>query len=541
MATLLVPRLDDEPWPTLGPQIVDWMEAHLPYGPGALMGEPYKVEPEFAGWLYRSFEVYPQWHERAGQRRFGRVCWNVRKGGGKTEKLAAVAAAELHPTGPVRCDGFDAHGNPVGVGVHSPYVGLVAYEKGQVEELGYAVLSMMLERSDLASDFDIGLERILLLDHMGRPIGRGVPLSGSPGARDGGKPTFYGFDETHRQTTPNLRAAHQTMMNNVYKIKGGYAWALETTTMFDPAEESVASNTHAYAVAVDEGRIKDSRLFYFYRHAPLDMPLETPEQVKDALVEASGPVADWSGDLDALSQVYFEPGTDQQYYRRVWLNQLITGQGRAFDVTRWAELADPAHVVPDRAQIALGFDGAKTDDGTALVAVELATGYAWVAGYWQAPEGDDEWQVDPYMVEQVVDYMFSRYRVERMYGDPFWWVTEMDRWRGKHGDKKVISFATTSLQRTGLACMSLAEAIKAGQIAHGGDSLLTAHVGNAIRQDTKVFAEDGQPIWVIRKDRRGSPRKIDAAMALVLALQARNDAIAAGALKRGSHVARSWA
>jgi phage terminase large subunit-like protein len=40
--------------------------------------------------------------------------------------------------------------------------------------------------------------------------------------------------------------------------------------------------------------------------------------------------------------------------------------------------------------------------------------------------------------------------------------------------------------------------------------------------------EDGKPMWTIQKERPDSPAKIDAAMAAVLAWEARNDAVAKG-------------
>ena len=40
MAHLIVPTLDDEPWPTLGPQVCDFIEDRFTFGPGPLAGEP---------------------------------------------------------------------------------------------------------------------------------------------------------------------------------------------------------------------------------------------------------------------------------------------------------------------------------------------------------------------------------------------------------------------------------------------------------------------------------------------------------------------
>jgi hypothetical protein len=85
------------------------------FGPGDLRGEPAVLDAEKRGLIYRMYEVYPKGHEQAGRRRFKRCAISLRKGTAKTELAAWLAAVELHPDGPVRCDGFDAQGEPVGV------------------------------------------------------------------------------------------------------------------------------------------------------------------------------------------------------------------------------------------------------------------------------------------------------------------------------------------------------------------------------------------------------------------------------------------
>ena len=190
MGTLVVPGLDAEPWPTLGPQIVDFIEDRFIYGPGSLKGRPYVVDPEFRAFLYRAYEVYPQGHRLAGRRRFKRVGLSVRKGLAKTEKMAVVAGCELHPEGPVRCDGFDADGDPVGRPVADPYIPMLAVTQGQVEELAYGALYVMLTEGPDADLFDVSLERIIRLDEWGRADGKAVPLANSPGSRDGARTTL---------------------------------------------------------------------------------------------------------------------------------------------------------------------------------------------------------------------------------------------------------------------------------------------------------------------------------------------------------------
>lgn len=48
------------PWPTLGPQIIDFFESHFVYGPGTLKGKPYVVRREFRYLLMRLYEHYPE-------------------------------------------------------------------------------------------------------------------------------------------------------------------------------------------------------------------------------------------------------------------------------------------------------------------------------------------------------------------------------------------------------------------------------------------------------------------------------------------------
>ncbi len=47
---------------------------------------------------------------------------------------------------------------------------------------------------------------------------------------------------------------------------------------------------------------------------------------------------------------------------------------------------------------------------------------------------------------------------------------------------------------------------------------MAAHIGAAVRHDAKMTDDDGNKLWVIEKERRDSPFKIDYAMAAVISL-----------------------
>jgi phage terminase large subunit-like protein len=522
MTTLLVPH-DKTVYPSLGGQICDFIEEYLVFGPGDLRGEPARLDDEKRALIWRMYEVFPQGQPQAGRRRFKRVAISLRKGTAKTELAAWLAAVELHPDGPVRCDGFDAAGQPVGVGVTDPYIPMVAYTEEQSDELAYGALRVILEYSPLAGDFDIGLERIIRIGG----DGKAVSLASAPEARDGARTTFQIFDETHRMNTPRLKAAHRTMLANIPKRRLADAWSLEITTAPAPGEGSVAEDTMNYARQVAGGAISDSRLFFFHRQASDDHDLATPEGVRAAVVEASGPAAAWS-DVDGICEQWRDPTSDKTFLERVWLNRLVRASERAFDVEQWRTLADPDYTPQPGSLITLGFDGARWHDSTALVATEIATGFQWLVRLWEQPENIELWEVPAGEVSAAVDEALSTYQVWRMYCDPPYWETQVAEWAGKYGDKRVVEWWTNRQKQMAYAIKGFNTAVTSGDLLHDGHPHLSRHVGNAVRRYLNLRDENGQPLWTIYKERPDSPHKIDAAMAAILSWEARSDALAAG-------------
>lgn len=202
MTLLSVPPLDEEPWPTLGPQVVAFLEDRATFGPGSLKGQPAKLDAEKKAIIYRAYEVYPRGHRREGRRRFQRIGISLPKGSSKTELLAWLAFAELHSEGPVRFDGWDAHGQPVGRPVADPYIPLVGVSEEQTEELAYGALYVVCTEGPDADLFDVGLDRIIRLDEYGRADGKATALAAAPNSRDGARTTFEGFDEPLALDTP---------------------------------------------------------------------------------------------------------------------------------------------------------------------------------------------------------------------------------------------------------------------------------------------------------------------------------------------------
>lgn len=547
MSVLRVPALSTyRDKPSLGPQVASWMEHFLVHGPGDVRGRQYQLDDEKRKVIFGIYALQDD-----GRRRFKRAGVSVRKGWAKTELAAAIAAGELHPSAPVRFDhwaedGEVSHwgyvytpGEPVGRGVSDPYVPMVAYTEEQSEELAYGALMVILGEGPLAQDFDLGLERILVLDETGRAIGKAVALATSPDSRDGARTTFQVFDETHRLTLPRLKQAHQTMMANLPKRKAADAWSLEITTSYEPGELSVAEGTMEYARLVRAGKVPDSRLYFFHRQAGDGHDLDTTEGLRNAVLEACGDTAAWT-DVDGIVELALDPQTDRSYWERVWLNRPVQAASQVFDMKTVDACAHEGHPANGE-MITLGFDGAMTRDSTAIVGTHIATGHQFLVALWECPlntkgQPDRDWQVPEAEVDQVVAECYRRWNVWRMYADPYYWDTHVAKWvglytvkRGKdRGKPSVFSWPTNTFKKMALSIKAYVHSMKHGEWSYDGDPKFRAHLANSRKMALNMFDEDNVPLYVMRKERPDSLFKIDAAMAGCLSWEAYRDARAAG-------------
>lgn len=551
MATLIVPRLDDEPWPSLGEQVCDFIEERAVFGPGSLKGQPARLSPEKRAIIYRAYEVYPQGHLYAGRRRFKRVGWSVRKGLAKTEVLAWIAYVELHPEAPVRCDGFDSDGEPVGRPVASPYVPLLAYTKDQTEELAYGALLTVVTEGPDSSLFDAGLDRIIRLDDRGRDDGKAVPLAGSPNAADGARTTFQGFDEPHRLYLPRLHEAHATMSANLPKRPSEDAWGLYVGTAGEPGQGSIAEDLHHEAQAIDRGEVSDPRLFFMHRDAGAchrgdgtGHDLSTVEGRIAAITEATGPEGEYgAGQFADIAEQWDRPRADKAYLERVWLNLWTQSDRQAFDTLRQQQLVRP-EIIPPGAFVVAGFDGARFRDSTAFVITEVTTGLQQLWGIWEKPYEDDEWEVPEDEVTASLELMAATFNVWRLNGDPPHWTETMGSWAGKY--PFVEEWWTNRRRPMATACQNYRAAMEVGSVTYATDDrmalgsvegetntqALTRHIAAAGRADVNLYDDEGKRMWILQKIHES--RKFDACMAAILSWEARLDALKSNAVGRST-------
>lgn len=536
---LTVPPMGDVPNPTLGDRVCEFIEERFVYGPGSLKGQPAKLNSDQRFVLYRAYEVWPRGHPRAGKRVFNRCGISVRKGSAKTELMAWVAGAELHPEAPVRFDGFESDGSlRQGRPVTDPYIPLMANTKDQVEELAYGALMFILGECPDADMFDIGLDRIIRFGFDGEADGKAVPIAGAPNARDGARTTFQGIDEPHRLYLPRHKEAIETMIANLPKRPLEDPWMLSCTTAGQPGQDSVAEDEYFEAEAIFRGQVERPAFFFFHRQASDGYDMDRFEDRVAAITEASGPdVAAWS-DIEGIASQWDRPKADKTYLERVWCNRWTQMAAQGFDVKKWRALELPGESIPLRSRVVLGFDGARMRDATALVMVDVDTGFAQLEGLWERPDdAEEDWEVPEAEVTAKLHELMKRYRVLRMYCDPPHWNNTVGEWSVTYGD--IVQEWWTNRQRAMTNAISLfIQAIDSGRVSHNGDPDLTRHIGNAGRRSINLLDERGERLWILSK--LHPTRKFDAAMALVLAWQARLDVLGESKKdkRRGGRAAR---
>jgi len=167
--------------------------------------------------------------------------------------------------------------------------------------------------------------------------------------------------------------------------------------------------------------------------------------------------------------------------------------------------------------ICLGFDGSRYNDATALIACRLDDGLLTPLGVWEAPRGLREWEVPAGEVDAAVAHAFNTYRVARAYCDPPLWQTEIDSWARDFGDV-VVRYPTNRSRFMG-ALERFRTDVASGVVPHDGSETLTRHVLNAQVREVRGG------YWL---EKATASDKIDAAIAGVLAYEARSDVLASG-------------
>ncbi len=530
-ALRLTPPAD---WPTLGWVAIDWIETHLCHGPGDVEGEPIVLDDEVCQFLLDVYRLFPAGHAQEGRRVVFDATFSRPKGRAKSETAGMLVCFEF--VGPCRFSHWDEAGEPVGKPVKSPMIRCLATEEGQAGNTYdnvYTMLRHLKEKFPKEYGYlDVKATRVLKGTEA---AGKIQPSTSGSASKDGGKETFAVADETHLYVLPELKAMIKTVRRNLRKrAKLAEPWFLATTTMYKPGQDSTAEGRHEAARKAKGKKTRDLSILFDHREGfPVsDDDWDNDEIMLRSLEEAYGVASEWLDLTGFLSEIR-DPDNDRGDSERYFLNRRSATADSAFDADEWDDCKGDFEV--ERGElVVLGFDGARFRDSTALVGCIVETGQLFLVDIWERPENaHEDWQTPEADVTAAVEYAMDRWDVWRMYCDPFYWESTINAWANTYGDDRVIEWHTNRQKQAAYACRAFGTAIRTGALEHSDDPDLSRHIKNSYRRDApRMKDDDGKALWTICKERPDSPRKIDAAMAAILAWEARGDALAKGVRKK---------
>ena len=523
--------------PSLGFQVIDWLQAYACHGPGDVMGQPhdFAADPEVEQFIIDCYELDPE----TGRRIKRRVAYSAPKGRAKSETAGLIGVAEA--LGPVRFDGWDADGQPVGRPVTSPYIRCLATEEKQAGNTFQNIAYVMGEWGpDVHPEIYGGVTGVRdyrRATALSLPDGGEAVLSTAGAAsKDGGKETFLVPDEVHLYITQELRDMYATALRNTGKRKHAEPWALLTTTACRLGERSVWETLHKLW---KDGKLGDDWLVH-HREARGRIDINDRErtlrQLRDVYGVAMDPVFGWMVAEDVFSDMH-DPTIcrDEAEAARYFLNRSMSGSDAWIalaayerqDATKPPTGHDPrprppAETPPGTA-IALGFDGSLNDDTTVLRGCRMSDGLLFKLGSWAKPKGAAGigWEVPRTEVLAAINRAHVEYDVVMGFYDPHEWRSDIENLALKHGEHRVIPFETRADVRMGAALDRLHTNLTTGETWHDGDIEARDHYGNAY-----VTWRRGQRL--VRKENPNSDRKIDTVVGDALALAARAKALADG-------------
>jgi phage terminase large subunit-like protein len=329
---------------------------------------------------------------------------------------------------------------------------------------------------------------------------------------DGVIPTLALVDELGRHKKPDLYGVFRDGLGP----RGGQMVTISTAGDFE-----LSTLGQIRAAALKLPRVERDGKYAYARStdnggfALHEWALSAEDDLDDLeLVKQVNP-ASWQT-VDELKTRHDSPSTFSWQWARfacgVWL---AVGGAWVDPHDWWASERATLELVPGD-KITLGFDGSRFHDATAIVACRLSDGLLQTIKVWEAPEHGRDWEVPANEVDATIADTMERYKVVRAYFDPPLWQSEIDGWAAEYGDELVLRFHTNR-SRMMAATERFRTDLASGLIMHAGDETLSRHVLNVHLRE----ARGGY--WLAK-----GHGHIDAAVAAVLAYEARCDVAASG-------------
>jgi phage terminase large subunit-like protein len=339
-------------------------------------------------------------------------------------------------------------------------------------------------------------------------------LSAEAYTKEGLSPTATIFDELHAQPNDEL----WDVISNASGARVDPILIAITTagTKTDiTGNESICYRLYKYGVDIAKGVEFDPSFFFAWWGASPGDDASSPA-VQEKANPGYGDLLD-AEDFEATYKQAVAKGTINDFKTKrlnLWVDST-----RAWLPDGWwdkcATLSEGDFTIPAKG-VVLGFDGSRSGDDTALVAVTVeAEPKVKVIGLWERPQDKSlDWRVPRGEVKDAIRRACAEMRVVEVASDEYLWQDALEELSEEikrfDGEDMFVSYPQTAA-RMGPATQRFYELVQSQKIRHDGDPRLARHLSNAaIKTD-----ERGSRIV---KDARNSARKIDLAVASLMAV-----------------------
>lgn len=336
-------------------------------------------------------------------------------------------------------------------------------------------------------------------------------LSAEAYTKEGLNPTTVIFDEVHVQPNRELWDVMALASGaRIDPLMVGITTAGVRTDV--TGQDSLCYAMYQYGKRVASGEVEDPAFFMAWWE-PKDP--EADHRDPDTWRQANPGYGDFIDPEDFASSVLRTPEPE---FRTKRCNQWVSTSAAWLPHGAWAYCADE-RPVPDLAEVVLGFDGSFSNDSTALVVVQVGdVPHVDVAACWERPPGSDpSWRVPIVEVEDAIRAACGRWQVREIVCDPFRWARTYQTLEAE--GLPIVEFPQ-SPQRMVPATQRFYEAVLNSGLTQSGDPQLARHVDNCT---LKVDSRGSR----LSKDARNSSRKIDLAVAAVMAFDRASYAVGA--------------
>lgn len=445
------------------------------------------------------------------------------KGWGK-DPLAAVLAliALLGPSVPETDDGGDTwHGRPE----RDPWIRLLAVSQEQTRTTMGNIPSLVTPEMRSEYSLHIGTGGVTRRD--GSP-GVIIPITSNPHAAEGSRATLTVCTETQNWTRSNSGVEMMGVVRGdaAKSPPERQARILHLCNAARSGEESVGLTVRE---GHEQGRDAAAGIMYDSLEASAQAVLSAEEAPR--VVEAVRGDAIWLTPSRVVQDI-MDPSTPPSEARRKWYNQVVAAETSWMTRQEWDACCDPGLPELDPGdECCVFFDGGKSDDATACVAVRVSDGAPFVVGLWQRPPDARAhgWVAPREQVDAAVRDFAEHHRVVGLWADPShalddvtmerFWDEIVDGWHRDYGRRLALrasrehsvnwDMSNPAHHKTFVrAVQAVTTEVLEGQLVHDGDARLRAHILHCVRYPTKYGVS-------ISKEHRESRKKIDLAVCMV--------------------------